>query len=518
MMMFSFLINNNNNNINTATIMPLALTLIVMLVAAMPVILPLLFSGAKVGIEAAVHKIVITTTTTNNNETTTLPTAILGSITATIAVTIHTITGIIDAGVRTIIGTIAAVVQNITGIIAAGRRTIADAIGKMVNRFKRSVGNAALNTKIFALPTSETYLQLIIRAPRDVVLMATREIIVRATRAIIVRATRALVLFASRELVLRAARDLVIIGSRDLILRVSRDLVPFASPEDLIIRVCEEALAILITPVFAFVGNDVLNVPIFQASSFDESSMAWSPPVIPVYSFGMVMISALSSLVGIMVGLLKLAVKGALETIKTCVPVFADLVCILIWTLACLIFMMISLVKLSLKGALETIKTCVRVFANLIWALASSVCILSLALAMLMCIMIIPIQFTLKGMLEMIKTRARIFADSVVGKVEYYWIVVLPNRIRQFYLKVWFGYLGQGPQRTAPSSSDPNAKTRSMMGSYKRRIAKKQYAQKVKEMRERTGSSIHIKILVPGCDPWEYPIMPETNEAVLSHQ
>jgi len=478
MMMFSFLINNNNNNINTATIMPLALTLIVMLVAAMPVILPLLFSGAKVGIEAAVHKIVITTTTTNNNETTTLPTAILGSITATIAVTIHTITGIIDAGVRTIIGTIAAVVQNITGIIAAGRRTIADAIGKMVNRFKRSVGNAALNTKIFALPTSETYLQLIIRAPRDVVLMATREIIVRATRAIIVRATRALVLFASRELVLRAARDLVIIGSRDLILRVSRDLVPFASPEDLIIRVCEEALAILITPVFAFVGNDVLNVPIFQASSFDESSMAWSPPVIPVYSFGMVMISALSSLVGTMVGLLKLAVKGALETIKTCV----------------------------------------RVFANLIWALASSVCILSLALAMLMCIMIIPIQFTLKGMLEMIKTRARIFADSVVGKVEYYWIVVLPNRIRQFYLKVWFGYLGQGPQRTAPSSSDPNAKTRSMMGSYKRRIAKKQYAQKVKEMRERTGSSIHIKILVPGCDPWEYPIMPETNEAVLSHQ
>mmetsp|Transcript_10122 Transcript_10122/g.24164 ORF Transcript_10122/g.24164 Transcript_10122/m.24164 type:complete len:328 (+) Transcript_10122:415-1398(+) len=53
------------------------------------------------------------------------------------------------------------------------------------------VGNASIiqvkNIPIFALPMSETYLQLVLRSPRDLILRASREMVLRATREIILK-------------------------------------------------------------------------------------------------------------------------------------------------------------------------------------------------------------------------------------------------------------------------------------------------------------------------------------------
>ncbi|CAJ1943301.1 unnamed protein product [Cylindrotheca closterium] len=444
--MFSFIFMNNNiiNTIINTITMPLALTLIVMLVAAMPVIAQQLIS--RVAVAPAVHSVIATQTTT------------------------------IVAGVRAIFGSIS---------IAAVGRTVSDAIGGITNIIKSFIGNATvLNSQIFALPTSETYLQLIVRAPRDLVLMATRAIIVRATRAIVVRATRSLVLFAARELVLRVSTctDLVILGSSDL--------VPFG-PQDLIIKVCAEALAHCITPVFAFVGQEVLNLPMNQTFSSEGNMMPWSPSILPIYSFGTAMTSTLSSLTRIMTGFFKL-------TLKTCVPVFADLIFLLLWTLASFICVMMNLANLTLQRSIETTKPVVRVFTDLISALSSWVCMWISALSIVSCTMTSLVKLAVQGMLE-----------QYPGKVKYYWVVVLPN----FCLKVGCDYLGQGPQRTNPPSSG-----KTIIGSYKRKMAKKRYDQKFKEMRERTERSFRLEAQIPGTrinlfqTEWEWAVIRRSND------
>ncbi|CAJ1934565.1 unnamed protein product [Cylindrotheca closterium] len=451
--MFSFIFMNNNNIINTiinTITMPLALTLIVMLVAAMPVIAQQLIS--RVAVAPAVHSVIATQTTT------------------------------IVAGVRAIFGSIS---------IAAVGRTVSDAIGGITNIIKSFIGNATvLNSQIFALPTSETYLQLIVRAPRDLVLMATRAIIVRATRAIIVRATRSLVLFATRELVLRVSTctDLVILGSSDL-------LVPFG-PQHLIIKeaYCEEALAHCITPVFAFVGQEILKLPISETFRSEGNMMPpWSPSILPNYSsFGMASI----------IGRFKF-------TLMACVPVFAELTCMMSWMLASFVSVMMSLVKLNmLMRTIETTKPGVQVFTDLISALSSWVCMWISALSVVSSTMTSLVKLAVEGALE-----------NYPGKVKYYWVVViLPN----FCLnKVCCDYLGQEgpPPRTVPPSSG-----KTIIGSYKRKMAKKQYDQKIKEMRERTERSFRLEAQIPGTPinefqtKWECAVMFRTNETLLPGQ
>ncbi|CAJ1970326.1 unnamed protein product [Cylindrotheca closterium] len=228
-----------------------------------------------------------------------------------------------------------------------------------------------------------------------------------------------------------------------------------------------------------------------QTFSSEGNMMPWSPSILPIYSFGTAMTSTLSSLTRIMTGFFKL-------TLKTCVPVFADLIFLLLWTLASFICVMMNLANLTLQRSIETTKPVVRVFTDLISALSSWVCMWISALSIVSCTMTSLVKLAVQGMLE-----------QYPGKVKYYWVVVLPN----FCLKVGCDYLGQGPQRTNPPSSG-----KTIIGSYKRKMAKKRYDQKFKEMRERTERSFRLEAQIPGTrinlfqTEWEWAVIRRSND------
>ncbi|CAJ1936988.1 unnamed protein product, partial [Cylindrotheca closterium] len=154
------------------------------------------------------------------------------------------------------IGTLPSIITDaLFTITAEAITTVTNTIRSLTNRALESVADAAVRStnKILALPTSETYLQLVVRAPRDLVLRAPRDLILYGSRALVLTVcSQALVLFGS-------SRDLIVSScSRALVTKDSQCLV-LGENQGRLIQTFNHVIALLRTTLMKFVQDFTTN-------------------------------------------------------------------------------------------------------------------------------------------------------------------------------------------------------------------------------------------------------------------